>query len=46
MHVERSINLLVLSGKWVSNTYLTYLKDWDNNRKLLLIPDMYLDRMI
>ncbi len=35
-----------MSGGRVSNTWATYLVDWDNSGKPGLIPDDHLDRMI
>ena len=33
------------SGARVSNTWIIYLKDWDNISKGMLIPDKHTDRM-
>ena len=36
---KRKLANLKLSGGRVSNAWITYLKDWDNTGKLVLIPD-------
>ena len=33
---------ILLSGERVSNTWVTYPKDWDNTPKGVLIPDTFI----